>query len=93
MNRLGNAAKHIKNANMRELIKEMSGLSAACVQEIAVCALLQTMKTGKSLDMKTLQVSLDKIKKHMRASAEGVDRVTRGSIGFASKVKPSFDEW
>lgn len=94
MDRLGNAAKHLKGADMKELIKEMSGLSAACVQEIAVCALLQTMKTGKPLDMKTLHVSLEKIKKHMRASSEGVDRVMRGSIGFASKVRgPSYDEW
>ena len=81
--RLGDKAKKLPAAPLNSLAKEMGGLSAACVQEIAVCSLLESLKVKKPLSIEMIKNSLEKIKKHMRASQEGVAKLTRGSIGFA----------
>lgn len=81
--RLGDKSKRLNQAQLLTLVKDMGGMSAACVQEVAVCALLQSLKAAKPLNLDMLKEAVDKIKKHLRASGEGVAKITRGSIGFA----------
>lgn len=84
MNRLGNNGKRLKEKDVKTLVADMSGLSAACVQEVAVCALMNSFKTKKPLEIGMLKAALLKIKKHLRASDEGVEKAVRGSVGFTS---------
>lgn len=85
LSRLGKSANGISSKEMDGIVKESANLSAAAVQEIAVCALLSSMKrkgNGKT-SVKDLRESLLKVKKHMQCSKDGMDKWTRGSIGFS----------
>lgn len=82
LTRLSDKGKKLPKKPLAALIKEMAGLSAACVQEVAVCALLSSLKTRKPVNMAMLQASLEKMKKHLRNSEDGVEKTSRGAIGF-----------
>lgn len=82
--RLGPRAKKLPKKALHNLCKQMSGLSAACVQEIAVCSLLLSLKNGKPVSIEMLKTALEKMKKHLKNSEEGIQKTARGSIGFAS---------
>jgi len=84
--RLGERGKKLPQAQLLALSKDMEGLSAACVQEVAVCSLLESLKVTKPISMQMLADSLEKIKKHLRASQDGIQKITRGSIGFAPNL-------
>lgn len=88
--RLGDKIKRLPLAQVTALSKDMSGLSAACVQEVAVCALLASLHTKKPLSIEMLRAGLDKIKKHLRNSENGLEKVRRGSIGFANTNEEMF---
>lgn len=82
--RLGKSAKGIPSKALDLIVKESANLSAAAVQEIAVCALLSSMKEKRrKVSIHDLQASLLKVKKHMQCSKDGMDKWTRGSIGFS----------
>lgn len=81
--KLGRHANRIKKKDMDMLVAEMKGLSAAFVQEVATNALLERVKNNNPLDIVLLLASLKKVKRHMNISVEGLDQLSRGSIGFA----------
>jgi AAA+ superfamily predicted ATPase len=83
LRRLGKKGKKLPLAGLKELCKQMAGLSAACVQEIAVCALLESLRSDKPISMPMLYSGLEKMRKHMKVSTDGLDKFTRGSLGFA----------
>ncbi len=93
LRRLGDNGKKLPTKQLKEVCKQMGGLSAACVQEIAVCALLASLKAGKPVSIPMLKAGLEKMKKHMRASEEGIDKTARGSIGFASDELDETEDW
>lgn len=83
MSRLSDRGKQLGRTEIASLVKNMNGLSAASVQEIANCALLDSLKTKKLLSMDMLQVALEKVKKHIKMAEDGLEGLTRGSIGFS----------
>lgn len=82
--KLGEKGRILSKKDMGDLVKQMSGLSAACVQEVAVCALLEGLKTKSPLTMAMLRASLAKMQQHLRHSTNGVQKTSRGSVGFSS---------
>ena len=91
MAKLKGSVSDIPAEELEELLKEMSGLSAASVQEVAVCALLSTFKTGKPIDIKILKEAVQKVKKHMKTSGSGMQKLSRGSIGFGHTKTDEYD--
>jgi len=91
--RLGKKSKLLPINELKDLCKQMGGLSAACVQEVAVCALLASLKAAKPLNMAMLKRGLDKMKKHLRASEDGIQKTARGSLGFAAGMNDDMDDW
>jgi SpoVK/Ycf46/Vps4 family AAA+-type ATPase len=85
--KLGAICASLPRTEIDDLIRKMEGLSAACVQEIAVCALLESFKTDKQVDIAMLQDAFAKVKKHMKTSDQGMSKLFRGSIGFGGNVK------
>ena len=79
--RLGDAAKDVSKEEVQEIVVGSNGLSAACVQEIAVCAMLTSLVKKKPLSVEHLREALCKVKNHMKAS-KAADKWARGSIGF-----------
>jgi len=75
---------NLPQADIEDLVKKMDGLSAASVQEVAVCALLESFKTDKQVDVAMLQEAFAKVKKHMKTSDQGMSKLLRGSIGFGN---------
>lgn len=82
LQRLGLEASAFKPAELKGLIVEMDGLSAACVQEIAVCGLFGSLSSKKPPTIDILREGLAKVRAHMRASKNGMDKWLRGSVGF-----------
>jgi hypothetical protein len=79
--RLGDAAKDVSKDEVQEIVAGSNGLSAACVQEIAVCAMLTSLVRKKPLSIEHLREALLKVKTHVKAS-KTADKWARGSIGF-----------
>lgn len=88
--RLGKNGKGLQKKALASLNRNMHGMSAACVQEIAVCALLESFKTKKAVTVVMLEAALEKMQRHLRNSVDGIDKTTRGAVGFAPKAE---DEW
>lgn len=84
-NKLGKRLKRVPKDALAALLKEMSGLSAAFVQEVAVCSLMEEVKTGKPISIAVLKASLRKVKKHMGVSEGGLEKAVKGSAGFAAR--------
>ena len=87
LRRLGKQAKNIPEKTLKSMLSGMDGLSAACVQEVAVCALLAALKKAKPVTADDLKDALGRIKEHLRASKDGLQKYTKGAIGFASPGK------
>jgi ATP-dependent 26S proteasome regulatory subunit len=84
-NKLGKRLRRIPKGDLASILKEMSGLSAAFVQEVAVCSLLEEIKTEKPISISTLRASLRKVKRHMGVSEGGLEKAVKGSAGFAAR--------
>ena len=89
--RLGAMCSSLPGPDVEELIRKMDGLSAASVQEVAVCALLESFKTDKQVDIAMLQEAFAKVKKHMKTSDQGMSKLLRGSIGFGNTNSKDHD--
>lgn len=83
LRKLESVAPQIKDDQVDTLVREMDDLSAACVQEVAVKAMRAAFRSKSSITLELLAESLEKVKKHMTMSDEGIDKVTRGSVGFS----------
>lgn len=83
--KLGKVGK-LSNTEYNRLASEMEGLSAAFVQEVAACALLESFRTGGPLSFGTLEKSLNKVKEHIKQSertgSDGIKQANKGPLGF-----------
>jgi len=86
-NKLSGQAKGLPDRQIKALVAEMDGLSAACVQEVAVCALLTCFKESKPLSIADLKASIGRVKEHLRVSKDGFEKFTKGSIGFSESAR------
>jgi hypothetical protein len=82
LHRLRSKAEAFDRDELSSFVADMIDISAACVQEIAVCALMASLKSKKPVSIPLLRDGLDKVKAHMRASKDGMDKWLRGSVGF-----------
>lgn len=95
--RLGKDAKRLAK-DIESVARKSAGLSSAAVQEIAVCALLSSIKSKRGVSVSDLACALAKVKKHMQCSKDGMDKYSKGSIGFSAdsydggQVFPSDDQ-
>lgn len=83
VNRLGKQARKLSRV-VNEIVSSSDGLSAAAVQEIAVYAMLSAIKHGKRVGAPHLKDALAKVKKHMRSSKVGMEKISSGSVGFST---------
>jgi len=73
----------IPKKDREELVSQLSGFSAAFVQEIAVFALLKALNLNKkAVDIKILRDSLDRVKNHVQLSKNG-DAAWSMPMGFS----------
>lgn len=76
----------LSDSEYNRLAENMGGLSAAFVQEVAACALLESFRTGCSLNHEVLSRSLEKVKEHIRQAEktgmDGVKQANKGPLGF-----------
>jgi hypothetical protein len=85
LNRLKNKGS-IPDKLLDPFLTEMDGLSAACIQEIAVGALLESLNSGKTLNLDMLKRSLAKVKKHIHVAETGLGDRKDGQLGFQEKA-------
>lgn len=86
LNRLGDKGLGLNKGEVAEIVALSEGLSAACIQEVAVCSLMNALKAKKPVSLAILKESLNKVKLHMKASKDGADKWFRGSMGFNDAV-------
>jgi ATP-dependent 26S proteasome regulatory subunit len=79
--RLGKAAR-LSGGDLSRLIEETKGLSAACVQEVAVSALLGKAGGEALVGMEDLLSALARVKEHVKNSKDGPENWNHGSVGF-----------
>jgi hypothetical protein len=85
LNKLGEAAKGIEKSEVKEAIGQMAGISASGVQEVAVCCLLERLRTGRKIDISAIKAGIKKVKDHFLAAEVGLDRLSKGAVGFDNK--------
>lgn len=82
--KIGKVGK-ISDSEYNRLADNMAGLSAAFVQEVAACALLESFRTGRAVAYDLLAKSLEKVKEHIRQSerttSDGVKQ-SKAPMGF-----------
>jgi len=69
--KLGKDFTKISESDKRKLLSGLKGFSASFVQEVAVYAIMQSIKTKKPIDSKLLFGSLNKAKRHVKSSQDG----------------------
>lgn len=83
-NKLGKKAKRLPAGQIETLAKGLGDVSAACVQEVAVCALKRAFDGGRLLTMEDLALAAEKVMQHVKISADGMESLTRGFAGFST---------
>ncbi len=86
--RLGKKGKTVSPEDIAKVVKDTEGMSAACMQEIASCAMYAALREKKPVSAKMLSDAVRKVKKHMKASRDGTERWSKNTMGFSDRDKP-----
>jgi SpoVK/Ycf46/Vps4 family AAA+-type ATPase len=83
ISKLGKSAKDLPPKDVDKVVLDTGDMSAACLQEIAICALKASMaKKGKLLPA-YVHAAVNRVKKHISISRDGLDMMSRGFAGFS----------
>jgi hypothetical protein len=87
--KLGSKANAL--GDLHKLVSKMDGLSAACVQEVAVYALRKAANDGRPLSVALLVDGTNKIRAHLTRAKDGTDTWAGGSMGFGAQTSDKAD--